>query len=91
MQNKVFLSTGGFKTFNTKKIINICKKKDIFNLEFSGGPYEKNVLKNLINLKKKILELNFFYITIFHHQKNLLCLIQLHLIKKLKKIQLNII
>ena len=53
MQNKVFLSTGGFKTFNTKKIINMCKEKDIFNLEFSGGPYEKNVLKNLIILKKK--------------------------------------
>ena len=52
MKKNVFLSTGGFYKDNIIQVVNFFIKNDIFNIELSGGPYEKNVYNKLIDLKK---------------------------------------
>ena len=54
MSSEVFLSTGGFKNVKANKTIINYKKKNIFNIELSGGIYDKDINKNLLSFKKKI-------------------------------------
>ncbi|MDC3053325.1 sugar phosphate isomerase/epimerase [Candidatus Pelagibacter sp.] len=57
-----FLSTGGFNKKKPSEIIKILKKNKIFNIELSGGKYEKNLTKKILNFnhKTKIMIHNYF-------------------------------
>ena len=48
----MYLSIGGFGD-KTTKTIKFLNQNNIFDLELSGGRYEKNIKKKLINLTKK--------------------------------------
>jgi hypothetical protein len=69
MRKNVFLSTGGFYKENVIQVVNFFIKNKIFNIELSGGPYEKNVYDKLIDIKKSF-NINFLIHNYFPVPKN---------------------
>ena len=59
---KLFISTGGFKDLTPTQAIKKLNKNNIFNIELSGGKYEKNVGNKIlkINNKNNIRTHNYF-------------------------------
>ena len=50
---KVYLSTGGFKNLKPTEVIKKLNNHKIFNIELSGGKYEKNLEQKISNISKK--------------------------------------
>ena len=56
---KLFISTGGFKDLTPTQAIKKLNKNNIFNIELSGGKYEKNVGNKILRINNKNEMLNF--------------------------------
>lgn len=54
----IFISTGGFKSEKSINAINKLVKRGIFNIELSGGEYDVDQIKEIINKKQLIKSLN---------------------------------
>ena len=50
---KLFISTGGFKDLTPTQAIKKLNKNNIFNIELSGGKYEKNVGNKILRISNK--------------------------------------
>ena len=49
----IYISTGGFSELSADKISNQLIAMGINSIELSGGKFSKNILENLVKLKKK--------------------------------------
>ena len=52
---KLFISTGGFKDLTPTQADKKLNKNNIFNIELSGGKYEKNVENKILRINTKII------------------------------------
>ncbi len=50
---KLFISTGGFRDLTPTQAIKKLNRHKIFNIELSGGKYEKNIEKKILKITKK--------------------------------------
>ena len=59
---KLFISTGGFRDLTPTQAVKKLNKNNIFNIELSGGKYEKNIESKIlrINDKNNIRTHNYF-------------------------------
>jgi len=50
----IYFSTGGFKNYQPSKVVNLFIENNIYNIELSGGIYEKDILKKLKKLPRNV-------------------------------------
>tara|TARA_B100001063_G_C16777560_1_gene566924 strand:+ start:425 stop:1288 length:864 start_codon:yes stop_codon:yes gene_type:complete len=89
MSSEVFLSTGGFKNVKANKTIINYKKKNIFNIELSGGIYDKDINKNLLSFKKKNPNIKFLIHNYFPPPKKPFVLNLASFNKNIEKLTIN--